>query len=86
MTGAHDSYEERPLTKTKIVATVGPACWAEPQLRRLVNAGVESVELARGEDGQCGSRRPPCISAMGCRLPVMRSTPSPVLRPWFGDS
>lgn len=52
----------------------------------LVNAGVESVELARGEDGQCGSRRPPCISAMGCRLPVMRSTPSPVLRPWFGDS
>jgi pyruvate kinase len=42
---AHDSYEERPLTKTKIVATVGPACWAEPQLRRLVNAGVDVFRL-----------------------------------------
>jgi len=45
MTAALDSYQERPLTKTKIVATVGPACWAQPQLRRLVQAGVDVFRL-----------------------------------------
>lgn len=45
MTFAHDCYEERPLTKTKIVATVGPACFAAAQLRRLVEAGVDVFRL-----------------------------------------
>ncbi len=31
--------------RTKIVATIGPACWDEPMLRRLVAEGIDVVRL-----------------------------------------
>ncbi|MDA0833848.1 MAG: pyruvate kinase [Planctomycetota bacterium] len=44
-------YQETPLVKTKIVATVGPACWNLTQLTELVKAGVDVFRLncAHGE-------------------------------------
>ncbi len=38
-------YEEAPFTKTRIIATVGPACWQREQLRALVLAGVDVFRL-----------------------------------------
>ncbi|MEX0728129.1 MAG: pyruvate kinase [Planctomycetaceae bacterium] len=38
-------YHETPLVKTKIVATVGPACWELAQLSALVHAGVDVFRL-----------------------------------------
>lgn len=38
-------YTEKPLVKTKIVATVGPACATLEQLRDLVFAGVDLFRL-----------------------------------------
>jgi pyruvate kinase len=38
-------YLERPLTKTKIVATVGPACLSYDALRQLAEAGVDVFRL-----------------------------------------
>ena len=46
-------YTELPLAKTKIIATVGPACAERDQLRRLLLAGVDLFRLnfAHGEHG-----------------------------------
>jgi pyruvate kinase len=41
----HKRYSERPLVKTKIIATVGPACAETAQLRELVIAGVDIFRL-----------------------------------------
>ena len=41
----NNAYHERPLTKTKIVATVGPACGSEDGLRQLALAGVDVFRL-----------------------------------------
>lgn len=38
-------YTERPLVKTKIIATVGPACETAERLRALVVAGVDLFRL-----------------------------------------
>jgi pyruvate kinase len=38
-------YKEGPLVKTKIVATVGPACGSQDLLADLVNAGVDVFRL-----------------------------------------
>jgi pyruvate kinase len=38
-------YEEAPFAKTRIIATVGPACWQRDQLRSLVLAGVDVFRL-----------------------------------------
>ncbi|MEW4531316.1 pyruvate kinase [Maioricimonas sp. JC845] len=40
-----DNYVEHALTKTKIVATVGPACDSYEGLQRLVTAGVDLFRL-----------------------------------------
>ena len=40
-----DPSAERPLVKTKIVATVGPACAARDQLKALALAGVDLFRL-----------------------------------------
>ncbi|MCH8828093.1 MAG: pyruvate kinase [Planctomycetes bacterium] len=47
----HRHYTERPLVKTKIIATVGPACASRAQLEDLVAAGVDLFRLnfAHGE-------------------------------------
>jgi pyruvate kinase len=49
-------YTERPLVKTKIIATVGPACESRERLRELVQAGVDIFRLnfAHGEHGWLG--------------------------------
>ena len=39
------SYTEKPLVKTKIIATVGPACASIDQLRELAEAGVDLFRL-----------------------------------------
>lgn len=39
------TYQELPLTKTKIVATVGPACRSLDVLRQLAEAGVDVFRL-----------------------------------------
>ena len=41
----HRRYTEKPLVKTKIIATVGPACASREQLRELVDAGVDVFRL-----------------------------------------
>jgi pyruvate kinase len=41
----HRRFAERPLVKTKIIATVGPACGETGQLRELVTAGVDLFRL-----------------------------------------
>ena len=41
----HHRYSEKPLVKTKIIATVGPACESFDQLRDLVIAGVDVFRL-----------------------------------------
>ena len=41
----HREYAEGPLVKTKIVATVGPACGSPEKLRELVRAGVDVFRL-----------------------------------------
>lgn len=38
-------YEEQPLVKTKIIATVGPASDSPEMLRRLIKAGVDLFRL-----------------------------------------
>src|SRR5688500_2420539 len=40
-------YDVRPLleTRTKIVATLGPATWDEPMLSRLLEAGVDVCRI-----------------------------------------
>jgi pyruvate kinase len=45
MTQSRPDYREALLTKTKIVATVGPACDSRDQLRRLAIAGVDVFRL-----------------------------------------
>lgn len=45
MPDATAHYHERPLTKTKIVATVGPACNSRDGLRQLIEAGVDVFRL-----------------------------------------
>ncbi|MFN0196396.1 MAG: pyruvate kinase [Planctomycetaceae bacterium] len=49
-------YRETPLVKTKIVATVGPACWERSQLANLLLAGVDVFRLnfAHGEHDRLG--------------------------------
>ena len=46
-----DTSAERPLVKTKIVATVGPACSSREHLRELASAGKlrAAGEFAKGE-------------------------------------
>lgn len=34
-----------PMRKTKIVCTIGPACWERDQLRRLIDAGMDVARL-----------------------------------------
>ncbi len=38
-------YTEQPLVKTKIIATVGPACATQQQLKELALAGVDIFRL-----------------------------------------
>lgn len=40
-------YAARPdlQTRTKIVATLGPACWDEPQLTQIIQAGVDVCRI-----------------------------------------
>lgn len=38
-------YKERPLVKTKIIATAGPACETSAQLRELILAGADLFRL-----------------------------------------
>lgn len=46
MTDANDAgYVERPLVKTKIIATLGPACEEVDKLRKLAVAGVDVFRL-----------------------------------------
>jgi pyruvate kinase len=45
MERAPHRYTERPLVKTKIIATVGPACESVDRLRALVVAGVDLFRL-----------------------------------------
>jgi pyruvate kinase len=47
----HRRYTEKPLVKTKIVATVGPACWDRDRLKDLIIAGADLFRLnfAHGE-------------------------------------
>ena len=39
----HRRYTEKPLVKTKIIATVGPACWDRERLTDLIIARLYVV-------------------------------------------
>lgn len=41
----HRRYTEKPLVKTKIIATVGPACWQRERLADLIVAGADLFRL-----------------------------------------
>ncbi len=41
----HRRYTEKPLVKTKIIATVGPACWDRERLTDLIIAGADLFRL-----------------------------------------
>ena len=45
MSSSRDILPESPLVKTKIIATVGPACAERAKLRALVEAGVDVFRL-----------------------------------------
>ncbi len=45
MNSPRDDYQESPLAKTKIVATLGPACNSPDMLRQMVVAGVDIFRL-----------------------------------------
>ena len=45
MQGIRGGHSERPLVKTKIIATVGPACESAAMLRDLAAAGVDVFRL-----------------------------------------
>ncbi len=45
MNSPQDGYQESPLAKTKIVATLGPACDSPDMLRQMVVAGVDIFRL-----------------------------------------
>ena len=49
----HRRYTEKPLVKTKIIATVGPASWERDGLKDLILAGADLFRLnfAHGEHG-----------------------------------
>ena len=58
MSPPQQQYRESPSTKTKIVATVGPACDSPAMLRQLVLAGVDIFRLnfAHGSFDQMAER------------------------------
>jgi pyruvate kinase len=74
-----------PFSKTKIVATIGPASDSPEVLRRLIEAGMDVVRLnfSHGDfSGHAGtiSRVREAASATGRRVAVMADLPGPKMR------
>jgi pyruvate kinase len=74
-----------PFSKTKVVATIGPASDSPEVLRRLIEAGMDVVRLnfSHGDfSGHAGtiSRVREAASATGRRVAVMADLPGPKMR------
>lgn len=74
-----------PDHKTKIVATIGPACDAPEMLERLMRAGLDVARLnfSHGDFSAHGARigrLRAAEQATGCRVAIMADLPGPKMR------
>jgi len=74
--------------KTKIICTLGPACWEVPQLEKLIDAGltVARFNFSHGDhDGHkaCLDRLREAASNRGVNVGVMLDTKGPEIRTGF---
>lgn len=78
-------YREPLLTRTKIVATIGPACSGPQELRALLAAGVDVIRLnfAHGsleEKAEILARARRCAAELGQPLGVLGDLSGPKIR------
>jgi pyruvate kinase len=80
------SFKQTEMRKTKIICTLGPACWSVDGLRALIDAGmnIARFNFSHGDHalhGACLDRlREAIASRPGCNVAVMLDTKGPEIR------